>query len=202
MSIRKRPKRLCGDTHRLREVAAPRAPRVNQVHSPSTTRVNENRMRLATIASVSLAALALAGCVTPRKADLSLPTAYEAPVAPPGAIALDTWWTAFDDPDLTTLIEQALVRNPDVRTAKSRLDEIKAQKMSAILQYLPTGNAVLNGRRTTTEQLSGTLANIPGFSTSGTSESYTGNFNVSWELDPFRATAAIRSANAEEDAGN
>ena len=200
MPISKGPKRLCGDTHRLREVAAPQAPRVNQVHSPSTTRVNENRMRLATIATVSLAALALAGCVTPRKADLALPTAYEVPVAPPGAIALDTWWTAFDDPELTTLIEQALVRNPDVRTAKSRLDEVKAQKMSAILQYLPTGNAVLNGRRTTTEQLSGTLANIPGFSTSGTSESYTGNFNVSWELDPLRATAGIRSANAEEDA--
>ena len=72
--------------------------------------------------------------------------------------------------------------------------------MSAILQYLPTGNAVANGRQTTTEQLSGTLANIPGFSTSGTSESYTGNFNVSWELDPLRAFTGIRSANAEQDA--
>ena len=158
-------------------------------------------MRLATIAFVSLAALSLAGCVTPRKADLALPTAYEVPVAPPGSISLDTWWTAFEDPELTTLVEQALARNADVRTARSRLDEVKAQKMSAILQYLPTGNAVLSGRKTETEQLSGTLANIPGFSTNGTSESYSGNFNVSWEVDPFgRAFAGIRAANAEEDA--
>lgn len=155
-------------------------------------------MRLAPITLATLAALALAGCATPRKADLALPGAYEAPAAPAGAIALDRWWTAFDDPELTTLVEQALVRNPDIRTAQSRLDEVKAQRVGAILQYLPSGNAVLNGRQTTTEQISGTTANIPGFSTSGTSESYSGNFNVSWEVDPFgRAFAAGKSANAE-----
>jgi multidrug efflux system outer membrane protein len=166
-----------------------------------TSRVNDNRMRLATIASVSLAALALAGCVTPRKADLALPTAYETPAAPPGSIALDTWWTAFNDPELSALIEQALVRNPDIRTARSRLDEVKAQRTSAILQYLPTGNATAGGRETTTEQLSGTRANIPGFTNDGTSENYSANFNVSWEIDPFgRAFAAGKSANAEVDA--
>lgn len=157
-------------------------------------------MRLASIASVSLAALALAGCVTPRKADLALPTAYEAAAAPAGAITLDTWWTAFNDPELTTLVEQALARNPDVRTAKSRLDEIKAQRASAILQYLPTGNATLGGRETTTQQLSGTRANIPGFTNNGTTENYAANFNVSWEVDPFgRAVSGIRSAGAEVD---
>lgn len=155
-------------------------------------------MRLAFIVSVSLAALALVGCVTPRKADLGLPLAYEMPVAPAGAIALDTWWTAFNDPELSTLIEQALDRNPDVRTARSRLDEVKAQRVSAILQYLPTGNVAASGRETSTEQLSGARANIPGFSSDGTSENYAANFNVSWEIDPFgRALSASKSANAE-----
>lgn len=155
-------------------------------------------MRAASIAVATLAALALAGCATPRKADLALPVAYEAPATPLGAIELDQWWTAFNDPELTRLVEQALARNPDIRTARSRLDEVKAQRTGAILQYLPGGNAVGNGRRTTTEQISGTTANIPGFSTSGTSESYSGNFNVSWEVDPFgRAFAAGKSANAE-----
>ena len=155
-------------------------------------------MRAAPIAVATLAALALAGCATPRKADLALPIAYEAPATPAGAIELDQWWTAFNDPELTALVEQALARNPDIRTARARLDEVKAQRTSAILQYLPGGNFGGSGRRTTTEQISGTTANIPGFSTSGTSESYSGNFNVSWEVDPFgRAFAAGKSANAE-----
>jgi multidrug efflux system outer membrane protein len=148
-----------------------------------------------------LAALALAGCATPRDADVRLPGAYEAPAGPPpGAIALDTWWTAYDDPDLTAVIEQALARNPDVRTARSRLDEVKAQRTSAILQYLPQGDATARGRRTDTKQIGGTAANIPGFSTEGVSKQYSANFDVSWELDPWgRAFVAYRAANAELD---
>ena len=157
-------------------------------------------MRSTPLVIAALAGLALSGCATPRTADTALPAAYESPVAPAGALALDTWWTAFDDPQLTGLIEQALARNPDVRTARSRLDEVRAQRVSAILQYLPQGDATGSARRTRTEQVSGTVANIPGFSTSGTSENYAGNFNVSWEVDPFgRAFSAARSATAEVD---
>jgi NodT family efflux transporter outer membrane factor (OMF) lipoprotein len=150
----------------------------------------------------TLAALALAACAShPRPADVRLPGAYEAPAgAPQGAIALDTWWTAFGDPELTTLVEQGLARNPDVRTALSRLDEVKAQRTSAVLQYLPQGDLNAQARRTHTEQLSGTLANIPGFSTSGTSENYAANFNVNWEVDPWgRAIFGTRAATAEVD---
>ncbi|MFZ5718831.1 MAG: efflux transporter outer membrane subunit [Pseudomonadota bacterium] len=148
-----------------------------------------------------LAALALAACASPRDPDLRLPAAYEATAeAPPGAIPLDTWWVAYDDPELTALVEQALARNPDVRTARARLDEVKAQRTGAILQYLPRGDATASGRRTDTEQISGTVANIPGFSTSGVSEQYQANFNVSWEVDPWgRGFVAYRAADAEVD---
>jgi NodT family efflux transporter outer membrane factor (OMF) lipoprotein len=148
-----------------------------------------------------LIAFALTACATPRKADLGLPGAYEAPAGvPAGAIALDTWWTAYGDPELTSLVEQALLRNPDVRTARSRLDEVKAQRTSAILQYLPQGDATAQGRRTDTQQIGGSAASIPGFSTDGVSKQYSANFNVSWELDPWgRALFAYRSANAEVD---
>lgn len=147
-----------------------------------------------------LAALSLTACVTPRPADLALPGAYEASAdpAPAEAIALDQWWTAFGDVQLTALVEQALARNPDVRTAAARMDEVRAQRASAILQYLPTGDARGTASRTRTDQLSGAEINIPGFSTSGTSESYNANFNVSWEIDLFgRSLAATRAANAE-----
>ena len=147
-----------------------------------------------------LAVLALTACATPRKADVPLPAAYEAPGAPAGAIPLDTWWTVYGDPELTSLVEQALLRNPDIRTARARLDEVKAQRASAILQYLPQGDATASGRRTDTEQLAGATASIPGFSTSGVSKQYSADFDVSWELDPWgRALFAYRSANAEVD---
>ena len=147
------------------------------------------------------AGFALAGCATPREADVRLPDGYEARAeAPAGSIALDTWWTAYGDAQLTELVEQALARNPDVRTARARLDEVRAQRVQAILQYLPQGDLTAQGRRTDTEQIGGTAANIPGFSTSGVSEQYQANFNVSWEVDPWgRGFAAYRAAGAEVD---
>lgn len=148
-----------------------------------------------------LAALSLAACATQRAADVRLPGAYETPPAPAGAVALDQWWSAFGDPELTTLVEQALTRNADVRTAAARLQEVRAQRTSAILQYLPQGDARGTASRTHTEQLSGDRVDIPGFSTSGTSERYTADFNVSWEVDLFgRSIAATRAANAEVSA--
>lgn len=158
-------------------------------------------MRLQTI--LLAAGLVLAGCATPREADLRLPQGYESPSeaasAPPsGAIALDTWWTAYGDPQLTELVQQALERNPDVRTARARLDEVRGQRSEALYRYLPQGDFMANGRQTHTEQIGGTAANIPGFSTSGTSEQYQANFNVSWEVDPWgRGFVAYKVADAE-----
>ncbi|MDZ4375501.1 MAG: TolC family protein [Phenylobacterium sp.] len=158
-------------------------------------------MRHLPVILAMLPAFVLAACAT-RPADTALPAGFEssAATAPPGAIDLDTWWTAYGDAELTALVEQALARNPDVRTARSRLDEVRAQRVSAILQYLPRGDATASARRTDTEQISGTVANIPGFSTSGVSEQATANFNVSWEVDPFgRGFLAYGAASAEVD---
>ncbi len=142
--------------------------------------------------------LAVAACASPRTPDLSLPQAFEAQPGAPGAVALDQWWTAFNEPELTTLVEQALAANTDVRTAAARLQEVRAQRNSAILSLFPQGDATGSARRTDTEQLSGTEVNIPGFSTGGVSEAYSANFNVSWELDLFgRSLTAARGANAD-----
>ena len=160
----------------------------------------KSSMRKAPLALAMLTALSLGACATARKADVALPAAYEAPAgaAPAGAIALDTWWTAYSDADLTALVEQALARNPDVRTARSRLDEVKAQRISAIAQYLPQGDATGSSRRTKTTQLGGTAVSIPGFSNSGIAINQSANFNVSWEVDPFgRGLFAGRAASAE-----
>src|SRR6478609_2709482 len=135
----------------------------------------------------AVACLALAGCATARKPDTRMPAAYEAPATavPAGAMALDRWWLNFNDPQLTALIDQALVANPDAKSAAARLREARAVRISALTQFLPQGDATGSTRKTTTSQLSGTVANIPGFSTSGSSEASAANLNVSWEVDLF-----------------
>jgi NodT family efflux transporter outer membrane factor (OMF) lipoprotein len=158
-------------------------------------------MRSVPLALATLAALSLSACATARKPDVRLPVAYEAPAAPPpGALKLDTWWTSYGDAELNGLVEQALARNPDVRTARARLAEVKAQRIEAVLQYLPQGDATYLSRRTHTEQIGGTTVSIPGFSNSGTSVSQQANFNVSWEVDPFgRGFFAGKAADAQVD---
>ena len=141
------------------------------------------------------AALALAACAHARHADVRLPSAYEAAQAAAGsAAALERWWTAFDDPQLTDLVEQALSANPDARTAAARLAEARASATSALTRFLPQGDATGSARRTHTTQLSGTAISIPGFSTSGTSEQDQANLNVSWEIDLFGRIFAVGRA--------
>src|SRR5204862_6719804 len=95
----------------------------------------------------------------------------EAPrgTAPVGAVELDRWWLAFHDDQLTTLIEQALVANPDARIAAARLAEARALRTEALVQFLPQGDVRGATNQTDTHQLSGLAFNFPGFSSSGVS---------------------------------
>jgi NodT family efflux transporter outer membrane factor (OMF) lipoprotein len=141
------------------------------------------------------ACLAVAACAAPRKPDLRLPTAYEAPAGvPAGAVQLDRWWLAFQDPELTGLIDQALVANPDARSAAARLAEARANGVEALVHFLPQGDVTGSDRRTDTKQLAGTVFNFPGFSSSGVSKTEAANFNVSWEVDIFGRFFAARKA--------
>ncbi|WP_309645591.1 TolC family protein [Phenylobacterium sp.] len=152
---------------------------------------------------MALACLALAGCASTRDVDTRLPGAYELPAKvsagpPAGAAALDTWWVAFNDPQLTSLIEQALAASPDARSAAARLKEARAQRAGALTAFLPQGNARGATSKTENEVVDGTVVNIPGFSSSGSSESQSATFDVTWEIDLFgRVFAARRAANAE-----
>ncbi|HEX3699457.1 MAG TPA: TolC family protein [Phenylobacterium sp.] len=147
-----------------------------------------------------IASLALAACAHARKADVSLPAAYEGPRPPPAAnpVALDTWWTVFGDPQLDGLVDHALVANPDARSAAARLREARATAASGLTAFLPQGDATGSAEKTHTKQLAGTVINFPGFSTSGVSEQDAANLNVSWEVDLFgRLFAAGRVARAD-----
>jgi NodT family efflux transporter outer membrane factor (OMF) lipoprotein len=147
------------------------------------------------VSAVVLACLALSACATARTPDTRLPQAYEAPAGvPAGSIPLDHWWVAFNDPELTGLIEQALVHNPDARTALARLAEAGAVRTETLTHYLPQGDVQGSTRTTDTRQLAGTVFSFPGFSTSGSTTADAVNLNVSWEVDLFGRFFATRKA--------
>ncbi|WP_421736714.1 efflux transporter outer membrane subunit [Caulobacter sp.] len=153
--------------------------------------------RARAITASGFAALALTGCVSaPRQADTRLPAAYEAPagVALPDQ-ALDRWWTAFNDPALTQLIETALAQSPDARLAAARLDEARAVRGGQVRQlYIPS--TPLTGAASKTHTKIIDQSGAGGFTQGGDSESYSANFDVSWELDLIgRRRAAMKSVN-------
>lgn len=152
-------------------------------------------MRPANLAFV-LTSLGLAACASTREVDTRLPAAFEAPqAASASAPSLDRWWTAFGDPELTALIEQALVQAPDARTAAARLQEARAARSSTLTAFLPQGNLIGRASRTDNELIQGTVnPTNPAFSQSGVSESYTADFDVSWEVDLFGRLFAARRA--------
>ncbi|MGR4865851.1 efflux transporter outer membrane subunit [Caulobacter sp. LARHSG274] len=151
----------------------------------------------AALAALSLGGLALAGCVsTPRPTpDTRLPAAYEAPAgtALPRA-SLDRWWTSFNDPQLTALIDTALEKSPDARSAAAVLDEARAVRRGQIRQlYIPSTPLTGSAGRTHTKILDQTVpaGSFP-FTKGGDSDSYAANFDVSWELDLIGRRRAAR----------
>jgi len=101
--------------------------------------------------AVGLVVVALVGCAGPRA-----PIPPDAAVVPPAGwrgpttVADDvssTWWTAFDDPVLSELVETALASNTDVAIAATRVEEARAQFRLARAQQLPAVNGELTGGR-------------------------------------------------------
>ena len=92
-----------------------------------------------------LGCLLLAGCANARlrAPQLGVPVAYEASTA--GAVslpaqALDRWWTLFDDPQLTALVEEALANGQTARTALSQIAQGRATRAQTLAIYLPQGD--------------------------------------------------------------
>ena len=156
-------------------------------------------MRPAAYIALGLTGLVLAGCATPYKANTRLPAGYEAPQTPAAdslvsPAQLETWWTQFGDPQLDSLIAEALKSSPDARSAAARLREAQATAGSALIAFLPQGNGAGSTKETHTTQTSGNKITIPGFSNNGQSDTSSANLNVSWELDLFGRIFAVAKA--------
>ncbi len=110
--------------------------------------------RLARLTPAALAALALAGCAQfsdlgPRaepKAIDSYQSSLALPASAPVAWPQDSWWTAYGDQQLNTLIDEGLHGAPSLAIARARLlkAEGTAQQQGAALAPQATANASLS----------------------------------------------------------
>lgn len=137
------------------------------------------------------------------KADTHVPAAFEAPQPPApagGEAVLDNWWASYDDPQLTGLVEQALANSFDQQDALAKLAQAAAIRNSIYAQALPTGDLTGSAGHSNTSVITGSVAGAgaAGFVQTGGETSYSGSFNVSWELDLFgRVRQGFKVARAD-----
>lgn len=156
-------------------------------------------------------ALLVGACATgapPRKADVTLPTAFGI-ISTEGKIqTLNHWWTLYNDPQLTSLTARALAQAFSVREALARLETSFAQRSVALskfgLQGSLQGNAEYRNTQDLDESNSSAIPGLPAGlgtgSSAGVTKSASLSFPVSWELDLFgRRGATRRGAEADID---
>jgi outer membrane protein TolC len=103
---------------------------------------------------VALAPLLLeAACTGSLQLDkpAALPAQYSetqsAAAAPMSAQELATWWTQYNDPTLTSLVELALAHNFDISIAYARVDQAQAGIRTARSLLFPSVGASVSGAK-------------------------------------------------------
>ena len=94
-----------------------------------------------------------------------------------GAVDLVHWWTQFNDPNLTSLIDRAVTSNLDLKQAQSRLRQARAARRIVSAGLWPTLDATGSYKRSKT---AGTAT------TSGSkSDLWQSGLDAVWEIDIF-----------------
>ena len=154
-----------------------------------------------------LLAMSMGGCTLGPdyvRPEMPLPDAYRKSVAddliqskdavPMAPIKRD-WWTLFNDSQLDTLMQTALVDNADVQIAIARLAQAEALAKQAGAALYPTLNLGASGTRAS----SGTVATPTGVAVSANTTQAA--FSTSYELDVWgRVRRNIESATSLVDA--
>ena len=98
---------------------------------------------------------------------------------------LARWWERLGDPVLSSVIEQALKANPDLRLATARLRQARAERNLAQANLLPSVSA------------SGSVSGIKRSETDATAD-LSASIDASWEPDVFGGQrSAVRAARAD-----
>jgi len=162
--------------------------------------------------------LALGGCVVgpayqgPPATDLhrfqTVPAAVPssapgaAPAAPctvAAAPALDAWWTGFNDPVLTRIVERALSQNLDLAAAVARVDQARAAAREAGAQFLPQGNvgaSVNQLHQSVTGPIGAIAHDLPGYHRNQRTDDV--GVGAGWEIDLFGGLRRAAEAAGDE----
>ncbi|MBH0115176.1 efflux transporter outer membrane subunit [Novosphingobium sp. YJ-S2-02] len=148
--------------------------------------------------------LLLAGCaVGPRYvAPASMqPAAFqgepavEARISSAETVDLVSWWHAFNDPLLTSLVERGLAQNLDLQQASARVVQARAALKGSNAALMPSGQ-VSGQAGEVYQSLETPIGRIgsafPKFERS--TETYELNLGASWEIDLFGGRDAARDA--------
>ncbi len=97
---------------------------------------------------------------------------------------LETWWTGFDDPVLTRVIERALSENLDLAAALARVDQARAAAREAGAQLLPNLDASGSAtplRQSLNSPIGAIAQHFPGYDRDQTL--YDAAIGAQWEID-------------------
>ncbi len=100
------------------------------------------------------------------------------------------WWKQFGNPQLDSLVEEALKNNPNLAIARARLTRAQAVKEVADASLLPQVGAALDA----THQRYTANGAVPPPLAGSIRDSATLNFNLSWEIDFFGKNRAALDA--------
>ena len=134
--------------------------------------------------------LLLCGCATllapvASTPSVEVPASWSVAPATSGATSLVQWWTRFDDPLLTQLVQQALLANTSVASARAALHQARALREGAAAALGPRLGSAASLQRSARGTAGGdtVLAN-----------SFQIGLDASWELDLFGANRSALDA--------
>ncbi|HEV8551815.1 MAG TPA: efflux transporter outer membrane subunit [Casimicrobiaceae bacterium] len=117
----------------------------------------------------------VAGCTTTPTA----PPALDLPAGTGADPALERWWTSFNDPTLTALVDEALANNLDLRAAITRIDLARAQVKLAQKDLYPSVDLGVGASRTKSSE----VGSFPLFGAPATNNDFRVELNASYEVD-------------------
>ncbi|RZJ80858.1 MAG: TolC family protein, partial [Brevundimonas sp.] len=152
-------------------------------------------MQALKFAAASLAVLSLAACASNkpvRTPVTTLPGQFQTGALETQPLELDRWWIVYGDSQVQQLVEQALATAPDAQIIEARLREARATRSAQIFSAYPQGDLVGSAVKSNSRP----LGYVNPLSPAGdvTTDSYSGSFDVSWEIDIFGRTRIARRA--------
>jgi NodT family efflux transporter outer membrane factor (OMF) lipoprotein len=119
-----------------------------------------------------------------------------------GPAALAAWWSIFNDPALTGLVEKALAANLDLKIAEARVRQARAARGTAFAGLWPAVNSSASYTRSHESSPGGASATAMGSDPTASGQVRTDLFqaglDAAWELDIFGGTRRnVEAADAD-----